>query len=288
MELIISCNVSYFYQQVQMKNIATSVILLSTGRTGTMFFARTLKSLAPQADVYHEAGERSRLINILAHAHINGLISMEIPLRLWKHVIGTDVENCQKEFYIDSNNHIYGLISIMPEIYPKLKVIHIVRDPRSYVRSHINWSKYRVKSFIASHFVPFWQPNAYLIGEMSLTQWLYLSRFERFCWYWDFKNRFIERILERDVPYLQVKFEDFFLGPNPKDHLDQIFDFIGLPLIRIQKIEDHTPINTCRKNTFPAWPEWSNKMCLQLYNICGYTMEKYGYGIETEWIEKIS
>lgn len=270
-----------------MQKLKTSAVILSTGRTGTMFFADTLRALIPQAQVYHEAGERSRLINILSHAHLSGLVPINIPLWAWKRVVGADLSACQKEFYIDSNNHIYALISARPGLYPALKVIHIVRDPRSYVRSHINWSRHRPKSFVANYLTPFWQPNAFLLGEMSFYQWSRISRFERFCWIWDYKNRVIEKVKKADIPYLRVRFEDIFGGNNPEEHLNSILEFIGLPRVRDVHHRFSNAVNPGKKRTFPPWSAWSKEKCTQLQGYCGDTMRRYGYGGEPAWLEKL-
>jgi hypothetical protein len=270
-----------------MQSPKTSAVILSTGRTGTMFIAQTLQAFAPEAEVFHEAGERSRLINILSHAHLSGFIPITIPLRMWSMVIGADLIACQKEYYIDSNNHIYALVSLKPDIYPGLKVIHIVRDPRTYVRSHINWSRHRLKSYIANYLTPFWQPNGFMVGEISFFQWRRLSRFQRFCWIWDFKNRMIEKITINNIPYLRIRFEDIFLGSNPETHLNKILDFIGMPHVIYENHWFSKPINPGVKSSFPTWQSWTRQMCNQLVDLCGDTMNRYGYGDELEWLEKI-
>ena len=84
-----------------------------------MFFANLFKELAPQAEVYHEAGERSRLINILTHAHLSGFLPIEAPLWAWKRAIAPDLINCKQEIYIDSNNHLYAFLPLKPDLYPE-------------------------------------------------------------------------------------------------------------------------------------------------------------------------
>ncbi|NJN43716.1 MAG: hypothetical protein HC806_02575 [Anaerolineae bacterium] len=86
-----------------------SVIILSTGRTGTMFIAKILGETIPNASVYHEAGERSRLINILANANLAQVIPLKMPLWAWKNVVAPDLIDNKNEFYIDSNNQLYAL-----------------------------------------------------------------------------------------------------------------------------------------------------------------------------------
>jgi hypothetical protein len=271
-----------------MKESITSVIILSTGRTGTMFFAKLLKNLIPQADVYHEAGERSRLINIFTHIHLSGFAPLNLPLYIWKRVVSPDLQSCTQKYYIDSNNHIYAFVPLQPHLYPNLKVVHLVRDPRSYVRSHINWSRHRLKSFIANYLIPFWQPNAFLMKEMSLGNWVGLSTFERFCWIWDFKNRFIGNLEDSDYPYLRVKFENFFESSEPSFYLNKILHFMGIP--ELYDLDSHFshPINPNKGLSFPAWQTWSVEQCQRLQDHCGKTMKAYGYGQESTWFKKLN
>jgi hypothetical protein len=265
----------------------TSVLLLSTGRTGTMFFAELFRELLASADVYHEAGERSRLINILTNAHLAGLLPMGAPLWAWRRSIAPNLHACKKAFYIDSNNQLYGLVPLKPDLYPNLKIVHIVRDPREYVRSHINWAKHRLKSFVANHLIPFWQPNAFLLGEMGFAEWLKASRFERFAWIWDFKNRFIESLDRPDIPYLRLYFEDFFNGHAPQEQFNVALTFIGLPRMSGIVERFQRPVNPNKGQSFPAWPDWSPSQCGQLHKRCGKTMQRYGYGSEHAWTSKL-
>jgi hypothetical protein len=248
-----------------------------------MFFAHLLQELFPQAEVYHEAGERSRLINIFTHAHLGGLLPLRAPLWAWRRSVGQDLRTCSKEIYIDSNNQIYALVSLKPDIYPGLRIIHLVRDPREYVRSHINWTRHRFKSFVANHLIPFWQPNAWLLKEMSLSKWLRLTQFERYSWIWNFKNRLIRQTEASGIPYLRIRFEDFFINPEPLSHLNQLLDFIGLESISGIQASFQQPVNPAKGKTFPAWPMWSHRQRRQLADYCGATMSEYGYGQEPEW-----
>lgn len=265
-----------------------AVVLLSTGRTGTMFFAHLFQTRFPSlCDAYHEAGERSRLINIFSNAHLAGLAPAWLPRQAWKRAVEPALRRCRKPFYIDSNNHLYALVPREPSLYPNLKVIHIVRDPRDYVRSHINWARHRRKSFVANYLTPFWQPNAALVGEMSWREWRRFSSLERFAWIWDFKNRLIAS-LEGRVPYLRVKFEHFFQHPSPEDAVHRMLRFIGLPALDTPASIFQQRVNPNRGASFPRWQEWTPLQCRQLERICGATMQEYGYGGEAKWQQKLA
>ena len=252
-----------------------------------MFFANLLRELVPQAEVYHEAGERSRLINVFTHAHLSGFLPMRASLWAWQRAVAPNFQASSKEIYIDSNNQLYALITLAPELYPGLRIIHLVRDPRDYVRSHINWSMHRPKSFIANYLTPFWQPNAWLLKEMAFGKWVRLTQLERYSWIWDFKNRLIEQMESSEIPYLRIRFEDFFGNPEPLHHFNRLLDFLDLE--RVSAIDDYFqhPVNPTKGKTFPKWQMWSEKQCQQLYDFCGATMAEYGYGEEQAWREKL-
>lgn len=255
-----------------------------------MFLAQTLSDLIPQADVYHEGGENSRLINIFTNAHMAGFLPQEVPVWAWKQAIVGKLNSAlnRKRYYIDANNHLYAFVSQQPELFPGLRVIHIVRDPRTYVRSHINWARHRLKSFIANNLIPFWQPNPFLMKEMSFFEWVKSSKFERFVWIWDYKNRLIERISQTEVPYLRIRFEDIFHTSVPEKYFNRVLEFLDLPPTDDLSKYLRNSINPNRRYSFPAWPKWSNERSRRLDTLCRETMKKYGYGNEPSWMEKIN
>lgn len=262
------------------------IVIVSTGRTGTGFLADLLQRRVPQADAHHIT-PHSTWINLLSNAYLAGLLSKGLLVRLARALKGRHLQRCGKAHFVDSNNHLYALVAVAPEVYPGLKVVHVVRDPRTYVRSHLNWARQRRKSFFANYLLPLWQPNAFLIREMSLSQWLSLSRFERFCWIWDFKNRFIETLAGSGTPYLRVRFEDLFEDLDPEPHFRRLFEFMELPAPDELRQEVSRPHNETRVRPHPGWREWHPRQCARLHALCGSKMADYGYGVEDEWLEKV-
>lgn len=263
------------------------ILILSTGRTGTIFFSRLFSDLYVDSASYHERGA-SRPIQLLTNLHFSHLFPKSGLKAAWKILKGKEIESCEKHFHIDANCFLYGLAPLAPELYPNLKVVHIVRDPRAYVTSHLNFSRQKRTSFIANYFVPFWQPNPFIVGELPISKIFRFTRFEKYCWLWDFKNRVMEGLENSATPYLRVRFEDLFNTENSAEDLfGRIADFIGLP--RITGIRDRLrePANTSAKTDFPEWHEWTPRQASQLQSLCGERMNKYGYGGEGEWDEKV-
>ncbi len=262
------------------------ILIISTGRTGTIFFSRLFADLYPASASYHERGA-SRPIQILTNLHFAHLFPKSGLKFAWKVLKGSEIETCKKLFHIDANNFLYGLAALAPELYPNLKVIHIVRDARTYVTSQLNFSLQKRTSFVGNYLVPFWQPSPFMTGEVAPSKIFNLTRFEKYCWIWDFKNRVMERLENTSTPYLRVRFEDIFNSNDPEYPFGRITDFIGLPPAKNIRDRFRQPANTSAKTDFPEWPKWTAAQAAQLMSFCGERMKKYDYGGETDWLEKI-
>ncbi|MCL4269039.1 MAG: sulfotransferase domain-containing protein [Anaerolineales bacterium] len=261
------------------------ILIVSTGRTGTIFLARLFSDLYPMVASYHERGN-SRPIQILTNLYFSHLLPLRVLRSAWKYLKGQEIAGCEKDFHIDANNFLYGLAALAPDLYPNLKVLHIVRDPRDYVTSQLNFSRQKHTSFIGNYLVPFWQPNPFLVGELPMTQAFNFSRFQKYCWVWDFKNRIISRLEGYTLPYLCIRFEDLF-EKDPETTFKQITDFIGLPPVKDIRRRFSEPANSSKSTFFPEWHNWSPRQAAQLDTLCGKQMRRYGYGSEPEWLQKI-
>jgi len=264
------------------------ILVVSTGRTGTGFLAHFIAEHFPQCCAHHIA-PRSEWANVLSNAHLAGLLPRRAFVSASRQLLKPTLERCRAPFYVDCNNHLFALAPLAPELYSELRVVHVVRDPRTYVRSHMNWARHRRKSFIANHLLPFWQPNGYLVGEISARRWYRMSRFERFCWIWDYKNRLIARLGSSHVPYLRVRFEDLFESPRRSAEAIRVLAFIGLPELENEVLEaafgevrNQTHLRSLRE-----WRKWAPARCAQLDAWCGDRMVEYGYGGEAEWVKMV-
>ncbi len=261
------------------------ILIVSTGRTGTKFLANFLSRFG-EVEAHHTT-PWSTLMNVLGNARIAGWLPHSVYLWTWRTFKANEFGVTDKAHFVDSNNHLYAFAHYAHEFYPRVKVIHVIRDPRSYVRSHINWTHQRFKSWVASRLIPFWQPNPFLIGEMSISEWLGLEKFEEFCWVWDFKNRYLSRLANLGgVPYLCLRFEDL-TGKHAHLALERLLSFVGLS---VSVTPSETPAERLNRTTtdhFPDWRQWPDSRCVRLHELCGRQMDKYGYGTEPEWKAKL-
>lgn len=253
------------------------VVIVSTGRTATKSIAHFL-SRAEQGVEAHHTTSWSRLFNVLSNMELANLIPGTGVKWAWRALKGgrwgPDRGN---ECFVDSSNHLYAVSRQLLNWYPSMRLVHIVRDPRTYVPSHLRWIRNRRQSYIANRIVPFWQPNGWLVGEYSLRDWHRMSEFARFCWIWDFKNRYIEATGGMyPQRYLRLRFEDLVAGGAQAGSIERLRQFVGLAA------------DEGAGNVLPAAnrsggaadsgaEELSEAELKQVERICGGLMERYGY-----------
>ena len=167
-------------------------------------------------------------------------------------------------------------------------VIHVVRDPRDFVTSFMNWKRQSAKRTILHHAVPAWQPNPWLSRECGLGSWLGMDKFEHFCWVWNFKNRLFEELADR-VWYRRLRLEDLVTGDRGVERFAELCrdmklsvdpDFDPLTLMK-------TRVNPSQQGFTASWGAWTPDMAAVLERHCGDLMRRYGYGEEVEW-ERLS
>jgi len=263
-----------------------SMVITSTGRTGTRMLADLLLACASDAEIHHNS-RNTALINCITNASIDGLLPKSAPRIALTLLKRRELAACENELYVDSNNHLFGVLDAANELYPDLAVAHIVRDPREYVRSHINWAYSRTKSYVANFIIPFWQPNGWLAGEIKRPVWTKMDAKERFSWTWSFKNRIIERIEMTPIPYARFRLEDLTLRSSEGAALYAFLHFAGLKQEAYQSISSGARINRSSSEHVPRWTEWQDWECTALDWWCGSRMREYGYGREEAWQEKV-
>lgn len=259
------------------------ILITSTGRTATKFLANYFSEDVEKICSFH-ISDYSTLFNVLGNFHLNFGIKPTLLLRLWNYLKKEDFIKCEKEIFLDSNNLLYAIPLLLEKENIYSGIVHIIRDPRDYVRSHYNWAKNRKKSWVADRLIPFWQPNGWMLDNISLVSWLKMNRFQRFCWIWTFKNKFISKINNNEnTNYILIRFEDLFSCENNARHFDLLNKFVGKNSIDSVSTTTNNRTNATKIKTFSHWRSWSPKKCAQLDALCGEMMSKHGYGLEDDW-----
>lgn len=254
-------------------------LVMSTGRTGTTLLSHLMSNTQIDCDVRHqELG--SRFYNILGN--ISGIASQE-KILLNRKILDFILGEKKNVIVVDPllSMLVYNSYS-GNEINDKCKIVHLVRDPRDFVTSFMNWKAGSVKRMILHHFVPFWQPNPWILGQCSLSARLKMSKFEHFSWIWYYKNSLFKNKFSHTENYLLLKFED--LVSNQKQSLELILKFFGYDDIDIDWIKyPENKINRSNKRYFPNWQNWNKDRAKILDGWCGNLMRYYDYGSEEQW-----
>ena len=256
--------------------------ILSTGRTGTQFLALYFDQNYPNVAALHEPKPSYRL-HIMANAYVAGKVPRPLALALFqrwrKALIG---RYSDKDHFIESNNFLYGLIDLMPELVSDPVIIHIVRDPREFVRSTINYGAWYGYKWFASKFVPYWFADL----REHLHPYKNPSVAARFAAQWAHVNLALQKGGNGNPGYRCLKFEDIFKPPY--EGLRHICDILGLAYCDGKDgLSPEEIKNPSRYNFIGSWPSWTAQECRELQEICGPLMAQYGYGGEPEWLEKL-
>ncbi|MFW5895334.1 MAG: hypothetical protein ACOCT9_01190 [archaeon] len=263
------------------------ILIISTGRTGTKSLAGFFDKHFDNLKSYHQP-RLSRRINVLSNMYISGIIPESIFKKAINSLKKDIIVNSEQEYYVEANTMNYISADVLKEIKgKKVYIIHVIRDPRDFVRSYINWKHMRIQSYIANSVLPFWHPSGFLLDDYSLLEWLKLDEFEKNCWYWKEENKIMLDLYSDYEYFKSVRFEDIFLADDKERFLKELVEFVGLEFEKGMMDYFETKKNKSKKEYFPKWDEWGPEKCKKLQAICEDLMDEYDYGEEKEWVKKL-
>lgn len=262
-------------RQLNLDQIKVTVIV-STGRTGTNFFATLLDRPELGLIAKHEPPPT---LGDLGNDFITGRKSIErtkrIILRDRAEIFGA-IEN---KTYIESNSGLIFLLPALKELIPNLKVIHVVRNPIDFVQSGVNRS-YRSKG---KTFQTYAEEKNWKLRPTDFPDhaedWSAMDVYERFMWTWAFKNDCAARFVRENPSIaLGVRFEDIF---QSADHsgFRTIMDFMGLTDLATKfGPNDFKHIVNGSQATFAEpFEKWPSRRKASLERICGPVVRGWDY-----------
>lgn len=261
------------------------VLFISTGRTGTKSLANFFSKYFNNVESHHEP-QYSRLIEILSNMYLSNIYPHKLLRKfIYKYKL-PNILSCEKEYYVETNPMNYAIMDIIREIDKEVYIIHLIRDPRSYVTSCINRLHGRALSKISNRVIPFWHPNGVLTDQFKLVEWINMNDFERICWYWKYKNELILKMNKDYHNFMSIRFEDLFVT-DTMNQLQSILSSVGLEFENEMVKYFDIKQNVSRKGYFPKWDRWDLKKVRELNSICSVLMNLYDYGMEEKWINKL-
>ena len=254
------------------------VFILSTGRTGTKALAEGLAGdevLSPHQPPF------SRLLTIASNYYLHGWLPESMLRWLVNRTRLPQIQRANCRYYIQVFSLDHLPAKIISQQYSNVQIVHIVRDPRTFVPSYLNWMHTRFKSLIANKFVLGWQPSGFFTGQIPWQMWRAMDEFQRVCWQWVYKNQQLEHLFAGKPNYMRLRFEDLFLGENRKTALKSLISFIGVPYQDSFTMIYRQQQNTSPKTYIASWSKWPLARQQQLLSICGLQMVRYDYSLDT-------
>ena len=249
------------------------VFILSTSRTGTKTLAEGLQN--EEVLSLHQP-PYSRILTIASNYYLHGWLPGTALEWLVSRLREPQILKADCRYYIQVFSLDYLPAKILSEKFQNIYILHIVRDPRTFVRSYINWMHTRFKSFVANKLIPGWHPSGYFTKEMPWQAWHNLDEFQRVCWHWKYKNTLLEDLFKSNQNYLRVRFEDLFLTQSTAT-LKDCLSFVGIPYREEYTLMIGRSENASRKIYLSKWETWKPERKQQLLDICGNKMKDYGY-----------
>ena len=249
------------------------VFILSTGRTGTKTLA---EGLAGDEILSPHQPPHSRLLTIASNYYLHGWLPRRFLEWLVSRLREPQIFQAECRFYIQVFSLDYLPAQIISQKYDNVYIIHMVRDPRTFVPSYLNWVHTRFKSFVANKLIVGWHPSGFFTHDVSWEQWRRMDEFERVCWHWVYKNSLLERMFVGNENYLRIRFEDLFALEGWRV-LESALTFAGVPYQKRFESMLQQGKNRSRKSYFLTWEMWKPEHREKLLHICGKKMKQYGY-----------
>lgn len=240
------------------------VFFLSTGRTGTKWFAQLLKT-DKNLTVFHAGVPDLAIQNkfIYELKSKNPEISKEIFLTAREEYF-VYAYKTQKQF-VETNNQLVFFAPEIAELLPNAVFVHLYRHPVEFVRSGMRRGWYEDNDFTKFK----------LIKHSNSEVWQNYNRLQKIAWLWAETNLFIENFKQNIE---KERFFDFNFNELNTENVEKLANFIGaeIPQRKIEKRLGKKE-NVQQKGSFKTFSDWTEQEKHQLSEICLPLAEKYGY-----------
>lgn len=261
--------------------VQRSVIILSTGRTGTMALAHYFDAHYADVTATHEP-KPSRTLRIYSGRYMAGKFTLD-DLRARLHRARTDLlAKVPTTVYVESNWYLYGFLEVLRDVFPRPRILHVVRDPRTLIPSYINFGTFRFPKALLVNLVPYWYVRPEQQDPQAPQTWSKMTPAERLAFHWKVVNTQLSRGRELyGDDYLLLRYEDIFAPGCPG--LGQVADFIGVPRKdETLRQASESKVNASRRKSCPPWKEWEEPQRQRVLAICGDLMREYGYSFDSK------
>lgn len=203
---------------------ARAVFVVSTGRTGTQFLARTVEGWGARS--HHEPGPW--WLRHLSNAHASGAVSEARAVRLL-HGLRDEALAVDKPWF-EASCLDHGLVGPLLAAFPEATVVQVVRHPVGYVRSAQDWGAYRLGGR-PLNLLPYRRlapPQFDRWNVAGRVRWIGEDQFDRLAWAWSAMNRAMRTQGEGNPRFRTVRFEDLTSAEQGPTELGRLAEDLGL------------------------------------------------------------
>lgn len=262
-------------------------LIVSTGRTGTEFLARFFNEHFEGVAGRHEPPMD---MFELGAGRLRGKYNHEEGTEYFyshRYRLLQELVNAGKDTYVESNLNLSLVLDLAENVFPNLKIIHVVRDPKTCIRSYYNKSPddsgtlyFMGENDFRQRVVPADFPNDPFYAESSS-----MNRFEKVCWYWSKYNSIVSDYFDRNTKgnTLLVKYEDLFLAENKTEQMNALIGFMGIS-DRKKTSPEAIAGALARKSNFSRngeligeYETWTDEMKASFSRIVSVSAQRYGY-----------
>lgn len=254
------------------------VIAVSTGRTGSQALARHFDACYEQIRGLHEPPP-SRALRFASNRYLCGRVSRETMARRLTKARASLLGTIDQPIYLESNPFLHGFLDVFDEVFDEPYVLHVVRHPFTYIRSHINFGVFRGLKGLASNRLPYWMLKPDQYERPPARRWQHMEPAERLAWRWKVVNRELDRgesLFGRR--YARFRYEGLF-GPDAKE-VDDLLRWLELWVSQsLTERLRHRVLNASVDRGFPPAEQWEASLREKVLAQCGELMARYGYAL---------
>ncbi len=251
-----------------------TVFIVSTGRTGTNAIAHYLSDLGAGVRAVHEP-KPSRIFRVISNMHLCGRISTDTVAAALRATRRRHLAALTSGTYVESNPFLHGCLDALEEAFENVRVLHILREPIGYIRSHINHGVFVGLKGLAGRRFPYWLLKPDYFDAASRLHWISLSQEERLAWRWATINSVLdegERLF--GYRYRRIRYEDLFNGPV----IESVMEWLSLPgSDRLRELAAERRYNESRVERARPLEDWPDPVRQRVRELCEAGMIRYGY-----------
>ena len=258
-----------------------ATFFLGTHRTGTSALAGFFQLHYPEILALHHL-PRHRWVNVLTTLYLEQRISYRFFEKMCSQLLGRYIDQFSNRDYLETTAFSYFAADSVNLSHHRKRLVHVVRDPRTWIISRLNWTSSVGKSQLAHRYIPFWNPRGDKVGCYDSKTWAQLNELERTAWLWKYKNDLIEQTyLKSEYDVHLLLFEDFVNPEKVVTTLNRLFDFLGLESKPDEQIREYFRSkkhqNSSPSRVYPPWDGLPEQQQSSLIEICGESMRRFGY-----------